>query len=210
VLDLYAITDAPGPPPDSLQPLRVVPSGRLAIVCAPAAAGEVTAEALWRHEEAVEALMEEHDVLPFRYGTRCEDEAAAAVTIQAREPELVSALERVRGAVELSVRVMAPTPLAARGASPQVGGAEYLAVKEHESAAMRAAAERVHAPLAALARASRRRAGGEPGELLRSAYLVERASVDDFAAEVARLQGVHGDLQLLCTGPWPPYSFAQP
>jgi hypothetical protein len=25
---------------------------------------------------------------------------------------------------------------------------------------------------------------------------------------VAELQGEHSDLSLLCTGPWPPYSFA--
>jgi len=31
--------------------------------------------------------------------------------------------------------------------------------------------------------------------------------VDAFAAAVARLQDEHPELSILCTGPWPPYSF---
>jgi hypothetical protein len=44
---------------------------------------------------------------------------------------------------------------------------------------------------------------------LRGAYLVERDAVKRFAAEVARLQNLNTGLSILCTGPWPPYSFAE-
>ena len=48
-----------------------------------------------------------------------------------------------------------------------------------------------------------------PGpELLRAAYLVDRADVDGFVAVVRELQREHDSLSVLCTGPWPPYSFA--
>ena len=209
MIDLYAITQAPGPSLRGLAPLRVLASGRLAIVYAPAAGGEVTADALWHHEEAIEALMAEHDVLPFRYGTRCEDEAAASRAIEAREAELATTLERIRGAVELSVRVMTMSPVGPRRA-PDASPAEYLACRERASTQVREAAEGVHEPLAALARASRQRTGSEPSEVLRGAYLVERDEVDHFARTVAQLQSRCDHLRLLCTGPWPPYSFAQP
>jgi hypothetical protein len=66
----------------------------------------------------------------------------------------------------------------------------------------------VHEPLSALSRASvvgRPR----PPELFRAAYLVERDAVEPFTAAVARLQDVNAAFSILCTGPWPPYSFAE-
>lgn len=208
MIELYAITDAPGPPLPELAPLSVLPSGELAVVYGPAGEDDVTADALWRHEATVEALMERHDVLPFRYGTRCEDEAAAARAVQARRRELTAALARIRGAVELSVRgiaVQGPNGSSAAGDT----GLDYLEAKARESAEAQAAIERVHRPLSAMARASHRRASSE-AEVLRMAYLVDRDKVGEFAREVARVQNDHRELRLLCTGPWPPYSFTEP
>jgi hypothetical protein len=50
------------------------------------------------------------------------------------------------------------------------------------------------------------RAAGARGGMS-AAYLVERGVVPRFRAVVQRLQRDHADLALLCTGPWPPYSF---
>jgi hypothetical protein len=46
-------------------------------------------------------------------------------------------------------------------------------------------------------------------ELLRAAYLVDRGAVGEFVARVRQLQRAHEELALVCTGPWPPFSFAQ-
>jgi hypothetical protein len=217
VIELYAVTDPPRARLPGPTAARVLPGGRLAVVYAPAAdanadagaTAEASAEALWRHEELVEALMEQADVLPFRYGTRCEDEDAAARAVQEREAELSAALERIRGAVELSVRVVAaepPDPTTGRGES----AAEYVAAKARSAALTREVSDAVHEPLRALARASRVRATDSPSEQLRAAYLVHRDRVDEFARTVTDLQQRRPDLQLLCTGPWPPYSFTEP
>jgi hypothetical protein len=64
--------------------------------------------------------------------------------------------------------------------------------------------------LAVLARAHVRRPPRPPAEALRAAYLVERGAVRGFTRLVARLDERHPELRLLCTGPWPPYSFVQP
>jgi hypothetical protein len=170
VIELLAITDdhAPAPPP-----LRVVPAGRLGVVVGPAPAGDPDAEDLWRREAMLEELMAERALLPVRYGTRVADDAAAAAAVEPRGAELAAALERVRGAVELSVRA---------------GDAA------------------LHERLAPLAREHVHREGPEA---LRTAYLVDRGAVDGFLARVEELRRERPELEIVCTGPWPPYSFAE-
>ena len=73
MIDLFAITDDPAPPLPTIAPLSAVASHGLALVCAPAAHVEISPEVLWRHEEVVEALMEDRDLLPVRFGTRLDD-----------------------------------------------------------------------------------------------------------------------------------------
>jgi Gas vesicle synthesis protein GvpL/GvpF len=206
VIELYAVTDRPGEPLPDLAPLDALVSGDLAVVYGPAADTELSGEALWRHEEVVEALMEGRDVLPFRYGTRCADAAAATRAVAARQEELAAALERIRGAVELSVRVL----LIDVGEARPKAAADYVAGKTREAARARAVLQSIHEPLSGRARVSRQTPSGAPGEPLRAAYLVDREEVDAFAAQVAALQARHPDLRLLCTGPWPPYSFVEP
>jgi Gas vesicle synthesis protein GvpL/GvpF len=198
VIELYAITDDPAPPEP---PLRAVRSDGLTALCAPAEQRELTAEVLWEHEAVVESLMEGRDLLPMRFGTLVEDDEAAIRALEERREELRSSLERVRGAVELAVRAEANAPkdLTLDAAS----GAEYIRAKARRTEAARL----LHEPLAFLARES----VVQPGpELLRAAYLVDREAVQSFVGLVRRLQETHEGLRVLCTGPWPPYSFAQP
>jgi len=195
VIELLAITDGTAVQPEP--PLRAIDCDGVSVVCAPAREGEPDAEALWEREALLERLMEERDLLPVRFGTVVEDERAAAEAIAPRSADLAAALERVRGAVELSVRAVAN-----RGKSPAEGGGDYL----RERVAMDRVARAVHEPLAALARDSVVLDGPE---VLRAAYLVERGEVGAFVERFRELQREHQDLATVCTGPWPPYSFAE-
>lgn len=179
MIELLAITDDRAAPPP---PLRIVPAGPVAVVVGPVPEGEVDAEAMWARESLLEDLMEERPLLPIRFGTRVEDDAAAADAVAPRAAELVAALERVRGAVELSVRAV------------ERDGAGVGAVDE------------IHGRLAVHAREHARLEGPEA---LRAAYLVDRAAVDGFVAAVRELQHQLPALSILCTGPWPPYSFTE-
>ncbi|HEY3728811.1 MAG TPA: GvpL/GvpF family gas vesicle protein, partial [Solirubrobacteraceae bacterium] len=67
----------------------------------------------------------------------------------------------------------------------------------------------VHEPLSAVARAHVTRPPSLHSEILRAAYLVDRGAVESFSALVAKLQAENPELRLTCTGPWPPYSFAE-
>lgn len=198
MIELYAITDDPSPPAPPLGTLR---AGALSVVFGPAEAEvDLTPEALWRHEQCVEALMEERDLLPIRYGTRVADPERVAETLSERRDELSARLERVRGAVELAVRV--EDDAAPAEAAPAESGRDYL----RRLARRDGTASLLHEPLAALARESVVRPGAE---LLRAAYLVDRAAVPAFVELVQRLQAAHPGVAVLCTGPWPPYSFAE-
>jgi len=185
---VYAVTE---PRERSLQPpLYEVDHGRLAAVVADHDPPEPTPDSLWRHEEIVESLMADGPVLPMRFGSTTDD---VEELLDRRHDALIAGLERVRGAVELGVRVVG-----ALGESPPASGTEYL----RRRAAIAALRRRIHEPLAALSRASL--------ELDRhgsvGAYLVDESAVEPFHATVDDLE-VELDVTLACTGPWPPYSF---
>jgi hypothetical protein len=184
VIALYAIAHHPGPPlPDVEMPLRELSCDDLAVVCGPSGDdSEITPDALWRHEEIVEALMETRDVLPLRYGTRFERDDEAVGAVAGRREDLHAALDRVSGAVELSLRVRAREP---------------------------ADTAEIETRLRPLVREAITRPGRDDGELLRAAYLVDRSRLDAVRDGVAQLQSEHPELGLLLTGPWPPYTFAE-
>ena len=50
--------------------------------------------------------------------------------------------------------------------------------------------------------------GMDPADA-RVAYLVERQKVERFSSLAAQLQAENPALRLLCTGPWPAYSFTE-
>jgi len=165
-------------------PLYAVRRGRVAAVVADRGVPEATPDALIAHEEVVEALMDPGPVLPMRFGSTTADVAGL---LAEREDELAGALERVRGAVELGVRE------AGGCAPPPATGTDYLMGRTRLA--------RMHEALAPHARAAvRARRSPHVG-----AYLVHRDAVDAFRARVAGL-----DAALVCTGPWPPYSFPTP
>jgi hypothetical protein len=181
--------------------LQAVEADGLTVLYARTQPREVTLEALWRHEELIEALMESRDLLPVRFGTLVSEERAAARAVTERRHQLAASLDRVRGAVELAVRAHPREP---RQCGHRLGesGREYMSAKARRMEAARV----VHEPLAAVARDS----FVQPGpELLRAAYLVDRDAVERFVSVVRRLQRAHAELDVLCTGPWPPYSFAE-
>jgi hypothetical protein len=209
VIALYAITDHPTPPLPELGEVRAVASGDLAAVVGPAATRETTADALWQHERIVEALMDDRDVLPVRYGTCVPDEAAAARAVADNHDAFAASLESVRGAVELAVRVFpAGSAQPSSTALPEpMTGTEYLRARGRTAAEESEATAVVHEPLARGARAETVARVNRPGELLRAAYLVDRGAARAFSARVAEIQEDSPRLQISCTGPWPPYSF---
>jgi hypothetical protein len=176
-----------------------------------------TADNVWRHEQVVESLMDRHAVLPARFGTIFRDEPKLDAALREHGDRIVHGLDRVRGHVELGLRVLwksDQSPLIPAVAPPESSGREYmmarLADEQRRREERRRAEEvagRLHAPLASLAADSTRRLLATPGMVLSAAYLVPRGRTDDFRRAVEQLGENHPHLRLLCTGPWPPYHF---
>ena len=64
----------------------------------------------------------------------------------------------------------------------------------------------VHEPLARLSRATAP-ASASAGGVFECVYLVPVADVEAFRDAVSRVEPASPELTLVCTGPWPPYSF---
>jgi hypothetical protein len=195
VISLVAIADSSGPPPAA--PVCSVVAGDLCAFYVPADEEPVTVASLEDREDLLETLMEGRDLLPVQFGASVQDEQSAARILVDRHDELAGALDRVRGAVELSLRVRAVEGTRA----VRTNGRDYLAARLASSDAAR----RLHERLEAIARTATTRSGSD---LLRASYLVDKGAVPAFVAEVRRAQDACPELLLLCTGPWPPFSFA--
>jgi hypothetical protein len=163
--------------------------------------GELSRETVLRHAQVVEALMgRSAAILPAQLGRAFRDEDQLAAAIEEQAAQLERGLERVRGCVEFGLR--------ATGEATDVPeadtGAGYMHARLEQTRLEDDLVDRLHEPLARLARATtlQRRAGG-----VTAAYLVSRDDAAAFEAAAARLERTPG-VTVVCTGPWPPYSFA--
>jgi hypothetical protein len=210
VLYVYAFTEAPASLADvtgiDQAPLETHAAGSLeAVVSRHDTTPSASEEAIVAHARVVEALAEANEsALPARFGGVHKDPDALRAAIAERESELLAALERVRGCVELGVRALAPPPERTEASS----GAAYMRARLDERRKLEGLADELDLPLAELAREATRTVGATERLLLSAAYLVPEDGVAEFRELVERLQAAHPDLGVICTGPWPPYSFA--
>jgi hypothetical protein len=208
-------------------PVRLLRLGRLSAVVSEAGeqAAAVTVENVLAHSRVNAAALAASTPLPFRFGTRA-TEARLAEYVSANEAALDAALARVRGCVEMSVKLLEESrgvegaeagSREAEGAPAEVGrGTAFLLSKRREllgGEEARRRAEELAAWLAAgvsgLARETAARVRPAGAMALSAAHLVERARVAEYRARLRSLGAGRRDLRLLTSGPWPPYSFAE-
>jgi Gas vesicle synthesis protein GvpL/GvpF len=169
----------------------------------------VRPEALWAHETVVEAAMEQGPVLPMRAGSSFASEAELRDAVRDRTEQFQAALARVEGHVELGVRALLDVEASVDAAGTRPGrgpGTAYLLDRLERARSVERLAATIHEPLAVLAREATWRLGAtEPCRLV-AAYLIHRSRVEHFRARVAELEEGQA-ATIVCTGPWPPYSF---
>ena len=164
-------------------------------------------ELVLAHERVVEAIMASGPVLPLRFGTQLEGEQRLAAVLHERRAELLRALERVRGHVELGLRAFPARRSHADLDPGERTGRDYLLARAADHRRADEAALHLHAPLAEFAPASRLRERPAPPAVLVAAYLVESDGVAEFRARAEELAARHDHLHAVVTGPWPPYNF---
>jgi hypothetical protein len=187
------------------QPLRDVYAGPLvAIVSDHDDAPDPAVGTLWEYEQTVERIAQLVPIVPARFGGVLDDDAAVVEMLEAKCETLLAALGQVRGAVELALRAMwqqPPEPDSHTGAS-------YMRARLDLRRRARTIADELM-PLGQLSRSIRCKLPANPQQPLRCAYLVDRDAVAEFTASVEQLDEQLPGVDLVCTGPWPPYSFAE-
>jgi hypothetical protein len=180
------------------------------------------------HEDVLQAVAAKTAVVPFRFGTVYRGLPEVRGLLAARREELEAALERVRGRVELGVKLWLDRARleAALGGDDTdavaTTGAAYLQRRSRERKLAEQAAAR-RAELAALAherllahavdgvanRPQPRELTGRSEEMLLNAAYLVAAGDRSLHEEVARLAGEHAPLGVVyeLTGPWPPHNF---
>jgi hypothetical protein len=211
VLHVYAFVEAPASVPADAgidaAALEAVVAGDVDAVVSrhDSAAPEATEAAIVAHARVVDAIAAANGaVLPARFAGGYADADALRAAVSERESELSAALAHVRGCVELGVRALVPAGERVAAES----GAAYMQARLERRRETERLAEELHAPLAALARDATQTVGATERLLLSAAYLVPEEAVAEFRELVARLEEAHPELGIVCTGPWPPYSFA--
>ncbi|HTZ64471.1 MAG TPA: GvpL/GvpF family gas vesicle protein, partial [Solirubrobacteraceae bacterium] len=191
------------------RPLRGVADGSLTAIVtdhdgpAPMAA----VGALEDYESTVRSLMDSRAILPAPFGRILADDEAVRAMLRRRRRDLESKLDGIRGAVELGLHarwldgaISAPDPRSESDVA-------YLRDRLETRQSARRLASQLD-PLTALARGIRRTLSTQPNLPVLDAYLVDRGRVGEFVALVQELGGCHDGGELVCTGPCPPYSFA--
>jgi hypothetical protein len=159
------------------------------------------------HGVVVEALVGlAASVLPVRFGEGAGDEPALGRLLAERSPELRRALDRVRGCVEIGLRIAGDD--AARPAPAATGVAYMQGLREVEEERRRTIGA-LHEELTRLARETRIDAPVPAGLRFSAAYLVDRGALAAARDRTDRFASGNPQLSVLCTGPWAPYSFAE-
>lgn len=208
------------PPPEGLTGpgggvVRVVDQGPLAVWVSDATA-PADVDAIRAHDAVVRAALRSATPLPARFGTAFANEWELRASLREREGELLAALARVAGKVEMGLRVeWEEGGGQASSAEPVRSGRDYLEARRREvnaRAALRERAERlldeVESRVVQQGTVTVRTLLPEPGVAGVMAHLVHRHVVGVYRSRVEDARSAFPRVNLRLTGPWAPYSFA--
>jgi len=174
------------------------------------------AELAREHDAVVRAVFRHEPVLPLRFGTVLDGEAAALRLLEAAYEQARDCLDEVDGHREWGVRVRhTEAASTARPDTTGLTGTQYLVRRRERLKAIQRAREDVVGAAGRLENALRRHAADSVerarphGVLVNTAYLVETGREAAFHAEfewfARELREVGATVET--SGPWPPYSF---
>jgi hypothetical protein len=183
---------------------------------------EVTRDNVYAHERVISLVNAVTSPLPFRFGTVV-TAAQLSVYVESNRESLIGLFERVRGSVEMSVKVICrrepgsePIEHESDAVAGEVmgKGARFLEAKRAElskSDSMKERAEEIGAWLAQrvseAVRESVVRLRPSTGLAVAAAHLVARERLGDYRDRLSGARRERPDLHFLTSGPWAPYSF---
>ena len=160
----------------------------------------VKAAALQFHQ-VVSSIFAHAAVIPFRFPTLVADVCELTSHLRERATEYGRALVRLRGMVQMEVRIAAE-----EGNASRESGAEYLRSRQKHGAQLREAASSVRKATQSVLADWRER---ETNKGWRCYGLVTRGDVAKFQEMIGSVEAPAG-VQIAVTGPWPATEFIQP
>ena len=159
-------------------------------------------------------------LLPARYGTQVRDLDELHLILQSRQASLRRQLAKVRGRVQMTVRVLDLPVARASSGSPRgsdggpdkvrpTGGAAYLRQRAREEARARDIPQ-FNSLRAAVRRWVRAERVEKRGTIATIYHLVPRGSAAAYRRALARRALSTPAVRVVISGPWPPYAFADP
>jgi hypothetical protein len=208
--------------------VRPVTEGRLTAVVSDAPEGlRAKRRDLLAHQRVLAALDGAGPVLPMRFGSVADDDAAVRMVLHERAEHFLKRLEELDGRVEFNVKAVHHEEQVLRrivstdqrirelNARTRAGASheDKLRLGELVAGAVREQqardAELVRGRLRPLAEAEA--TAPEVGDCLCNySFLVDRAAADRFRDAAAELEKANEHLQVRVHGPLPPYSFVEP
>jgi hypothetical protein len=178
-----------------------------------------------QHHQVLQAVMERVDVLPLRLPGIHRDLESLLKNVTSESATLTRALARIRGRLELGVKVYSVgDPSAEEKSPPPQSGRDYLMRRSSQSKEREEARQRRHDAVVAVHERLAEQAvdavtnppqdpvlsGRKEPMLLNAAYLVDRGEHEAFLARVAQIRDEYSQsgLSIETSGPWPPYNFS--
>jgi hypothetical protein len=168
-----------------------------------------TTDSVRHQHDIVARLASRHSViLPARFGSTS-DEASLRSIVSSRRPEILDAFERVRGCVQMTIRLFG-----CRGAAddePRPGartGTEFLQRARARSRSAPREVEIVRREMPAHVRAERLAVGEREG-VMTVFHLVPHPELDAYRRQASGLQSklARDGIAVMVTGPWPVFAF---
>lgn len=221
------------PPPDGTAgveeaPVLLLEDGDLGIWLSDAPADRNPAAAKIRaHDAVVRAAMSSATPLPIRFGTVFADEHAAQAVLRDRATAFTEALDRVRGKMEMGVRIVWDEEAQRGGVLPPdeprpriskqfPGGRHYLEGRRRRIDAERALKEcaeelldGIEAAFAPLAAPCVREIMPRTDVAGTLAHLVDRSERDGYRLRVEGVRRGFTQVSIAMSGPFAPYSFVE-
>jgi hypothetical protein len=197
------------------EPLRVVAvAGVVALVGDVAEPPAPSAIALRAQDTVLRRLTAGVEgVLPARFGTLLDDDAALADALDRRRAALVQALGRVAGCEQMTLRLWGETAAVAAPASPAAGGpgTRYLAGRRdaHERARRVPELEPLRGRLGDLVREERVERHDRAPLLATVQHLVPRGAGERYVDAVNGARAALTPWRVSVTGPWRPDAVAE-
>ena len=204
----------------SSAPVRILKTENLSVLVSDLDSDSVpvTRDNALAHAAVVRSILDHTTPLPFRFGTIVTEQQLRNY-ISARGPSLETKLARLRGCIEMSVKIICEsmqTEPSMTSSDPGSGpGASFLAAKRREILGDESKAAQateistwLHEQVQDLLRDEQVTLRPTEKLVLSAAHLVERTKIPQYREKLAEARHKRPELHFLLSGPWPPYSFA--